>query len=624
MNDMKRIIALILVIVLAMATLVGCAYSYASDDLTKYSTFDKDAFVTKLATLEILDGDFTTDEDTRKDKVIDAIYQSLATNLENADKIKEGTPKKYDLLYYCYYCTFTVEGVEYTVLASNMKEEGAIKLQLGVADLKGYEKAISDAALAYDIKDKVYTTHTSGEVKNGDVAYVTYTVEYSVTGDDGQKTTKKETVSNKEYVITEGDDFSAQLVGKNIGTELQFTVGTGDDAKTYSAVKVQWVVDKAVKLGEYKNVTYTAKQSVKDVNGKEHDLKDVELTYHVYPVYFNAMTEYNADSVLNVLLGADITPSILDVFEDENYKYTADDGTTTSLKDLVTKLAELQAALDNAKKDRDTKKTTYDTKKATADAEGATAAQKTEAEKAKTDLDAAETALTEAQTAVDSQIEKIYATGSDVKDKIVEDYKKQAYEALENSYNTEIKNNLAKKLYELILADVTVSSYPEKAVNETYDRLLENYEYNFYTGTYDSDQKISNYAQYNGSFDEFLKAKTNTETKAAALESIKKEATTYVEPIVKIYVVAKAFDVLVTDADFEQYKKDTATFEYYATNYGESNVRVAYQFDQLLDHFLKVSEDKVDEDGKITYVDGKLPFANISYTIVEEDASDDK
>ena len=119
-------------------------------------------------------------------------------------------------------------------------------------------------------------------------------------------------------------------------------------------------------------------------------------------------------------------------------------------------------------------------------------------------------------------------------------------------------------------------------------------------------------------------AKTSTETKAAALEKVRAEAKTYVEPIVKIYVVAKAFDVLVTDEDFAQYKKDFASYEYYETNYGESSVRTAYQFDKILNYFLEIPEDKVDDDGKITYVEGKLPFSNIGYKIVEELASDEE
>ena len=187
---------------------------------------------------------------------------------------------------------------------------------------------------------------------------------------------------------------------------------------------------------------------------------------------------------------------------------------------------------------------------------------------------------------------------------------------------SEIKNNLAKVIYSLIMSEVTVSSHPEKAVNETYKRLLENYEYSFHTGEYDSDEGISNYAYYNGSFDNYLMAKTSTETKAAALEKVKAEAKTYVEPVLKIYVVAKAFDVLVTDEAFAQYKKDFASYEYYETNYGESSVRTAYQFDKILNHFLTVAEDKVDDEGKITYVDGKIPFANITYTIVEKLSTD--
>jgi len=65
----KRIISLILVVVTLALSLVGCAYSYASDDLNKYAKFDAKAFAEALLAIDVEDGDFTADNETRIKKV---------------------------------------------------------------------------------------------------------------------------------------------------------------------------------------------------------------------------------------------------------------------------------------------------------------------------------------------------------------------------------------------------------------------------------------------------------------------------------------------------------------------------------------------------------------------------
>ena len=79
----KRIISLILVAVMALLTLASCGYSYANDDMTKYATFDKDAFEKALQeSLKIEDGDFGTVESVRLEKVQDKIFTSLAGTVD--------------------------------------------------------------------------------------------------------------------------------------------------------------------------------------------------------------------------------------------------------------------------------------------------------------------------------------------------------------------------------------------------------------------------------------------------------------------------------------------------------------------------------------------------------------
>ena len=108
----KRIISLILVAVMAVLALSGCAYSYDKDDMSNYATFDKDAFFKALAdgSIKIEDADFGVDEDDRQLQVLDAIFTAIAKNVDTDNKKTEGVPGKYDIAYYCYYYTAEIDG----------------------------------------------------------------------------------------------------------------------------------------------------------------------------------------------------------------------------------------------------------------------------------------------------------------------------------------------------------------------------------------------------------------------------------------------------------------------------------------------------------------------------------
>ena len=79
------------------------------------------------------------------------------------------------------------------------------------------------------------------------------------------------------------------------------------------------------------------------------------------------------------------------------------------------------------------------------------------------------------------------------------------------------------------------------------------------------------------------------------------------EPLVKIYRAAAVYGVLVSDKDFEEYKKNDETsyyYTYYESSYGENSVRHAYQFDQLLNYWLEYDADEnekapADENGYV-------------------------
>ena len=73
----KRILSLILVLVMLMLTLTSCSYNFANDDMSNYVTVDKAAFEDALKKLVVEDGDFTTDPETRAQKVEETIRNTL-------------------------------------------------------------------------------------------------------------------------------------------------------------------------------------------------------------------------------------------------------------------------------------------------------------------------------------------------------------------------------------------------------------------------------------------------------------------------------------------------------------------------------------------------------------------
>ena len=156
---------------------------------------------------------------------------------------------------------------------------------------------------------------------------------------------------------------------------------------------------------------------------------------------------------------------------------------------------------------------------------------------------------------------------------------------------------------------------PEKAVKEVYDRLYESYEYTFYTGT-ESTSKQSYYKYYEGSFRAYLIKQTGKDSFTNAKHAVWAEAEKYVENIIIVYSVAKAYDEVLTKADIKEYKNDVNgnynSYEYYQ---GERNTIVAYQFDTWMDAFLTYEEI---EEGDLK---GEFKYTNklIKYTFKNEE-----
>ncbi len=690
----RRIVGLLLVIAMLTLALVGCGYSIAEDDLSAYATFtdaDKQNFEKLLEKILIEDGDFSSDDAVRAKKVMESIYTALADAADTDDKKTEGKLGSHDIVYYSHYVTAEFDGKTEYFYMSEMKDTNANKLQLGIEDADDKVATAIRAALAsFEFKaDNAYSSPTTGTVEVGDVVFVTYKTEFEQTKDDGTVTDGGETVSSMMLVVTDDTTtFAGRLNGKTVGSTLSEDITVTEEGRgevKYTSVKIDWI-GKGPELTNFKDKTYTEDKNVANTNGKSRNLKDAELTYHIYPVNYVTVDEFNATSVINVLLGSDITAESMynilfgedyvglhedheghshtDEEKAENderlaelkewlkaYETKDEDGNTVTFDELIETLAEQQEKYSDAKTDLDDKQEDYDTKKADYDAQkeivdeagdSATDDQKDKLETKKSTLNVAEKDLTSAKETYDNallerdaSVEKILGF-EDMENKIQKGYKIATYNTLQSTYNKEIKNNIAKEIYYFITENIKVNSVPEKALEATYDQLIENYEYEFYTGDFDSTNGITNYKQYKGSFKDFLVAEVTTDIKTVttykeALAALKEHAKTYVEPIVRIYVVAKAYgdDVFVSDKEFKDYKNDPEnSYSYYEYYYGENSVRYAHQFDELMNYLLE-SEESEAEANADGFVKVTVNYKKLGYEIgdpaseAETDAEDE-
>ena len=659
----KRIIGLILVVVMLALSLVGCGYSFAKDDLSAYATLSdekKTELLEKIKKITIEDGSFSPlDPAKREEQVLDSVYAALA-NAATKDQKKEGVPAARDLVYYCYYATADFDGTESVFYASNMKQTSAVSLQLGKSDLEGIAAKVADLLKSYDFKNGTYSSTLSGKTKEGQKAYVTYTYTYTPEGATAPVTSNRENALIQiGAAVTEGEptSFESYLCDKDIAKKI--TESKTINNVTYSNVTINWVAN-GEPIGTVKDVTYTEEKFVTDTTKASKDLNGKELTYYIYPVYYVSVPEYNATNIVSILLGENITDDALyemilgkewanlDEEEDAekieeraellaNYKTEED---KLSIEDLVDKIIKTYTEAEELEKSLE------DSQENLSDLELAVAEAQSKYDEAEEPSEELQKALDDAKKAVEQAKENIEKTNSLIKEKatdrenyttallgitvegvtvetkLVNGYKVVAYDYLQDAYNTEIKMKLAKEIYFFLEKEIEVTDVPEKAVKLSYDRLVENYEYDFYTGS-DTTSKETYYKAYKGSFKNFLKESVNTkysgeygkvETYDEALDVLEKVAKTYVEPIVRIYVAAKAFDVLATDKEFKEYTKDTDNnYSYNEYYYGENSVRYAHQFDKLMNYFLaydEVKAEKADDNGYISIV--------FDYKLIEE------
>lgn len=531
------------------------------------------------------------------DEVSEALYELLTDYFAShkfEDKVyasvSTGTTVEGDVAYVTYTKTLdgdtTVEPEVYTNhrIVIGKAPEGEAKATTIESYLSGKTISASLEKFTATEGEKSYTYSnikinwvssriTEGVANEGDKAYVSYTKKV---GDGEAESIKNELVvigapvADGETATTLASYLSGQKIGES---PAEFKVTEGENEVTYSVIKINWVAGNDDAIGTFTDVTYDEETLVTDTRGNKRDLKDKELTYHIYPVYFTETSEYTTELLINTVFGKDLTEDIIfeilfvneyaalddDATEDEKNaikelgaKYKTDD--SLSIADMVKKIVAYytdiktaQTALDNADKELSDAEAKYDEAKAAYDAENAKPDGEKDAEKLQelqNKLAAADEALNgkageaedaktgakanqvKAQAAYDkieadkvANVKKLLdikgeGQTDDLRTVLYKNYKVLTYNYLQSSYNEEIKTNLAREIYYFITKNVKLGTkLPEEAVEDAYDQIFESYESAFYTGTYDTQKGISNYKQYGGNFNKFLIDKVTADIK---------------------------------------------------------------------------------------------------------------
>ncbi len=405
----KKIVSLALALVMVVLMLVGCgAPSIEELELSDYATFSLEEFKKDLAKIEIEDGSYTNNPKFRDIIVKESVYSSVASAIiKEGKKLYDGKIGANDVVYFCYYTT-TDDGTVFhfdqmdvsTVTASSTSKAHVIQLGAVSENDDDYEfnKALLSALSGKDLTDMVYkvnnTKNAVVEVEDGEsitlvISYTrSYTDEKGTPDDKTDDETVKQSAKFEEIVLSE-DNMSNPLVaallaeGSVIKLGNKITVkktvvddnGTPDDdtddtsktedvstfevvidgiTYTYENVQAKWIVEEKGDAGAF-TFTYTPfteeKTEVEPSGlcnaGTKVDLKDKELTYHLFPIYYYDVPEFENDAgevddnviaaaIIKYILADKVALSSFDVFEDTDFK-----NGDASIKTLAEQLVEI-------------------------------------------------------------------------------------------------------------------------------------------------------------------------------------------------------------------------------------------------------------------------------------------
>lgn len=692
----KRIVALILVVVMSVLTLSSCgSFDFVKEELGAYATFDYEAFKTALKNIEIEDGDFTTNEETRAAlvaaKIYNAVVDKLISATKESERVTEGTLSAGDVLYFVYYAMddagnmfFGSDMDKSSLTASSSKANHVIKLDDYFDEDEKFFSMIKEKIdelqannADFDIKNCIYTALSATDIKNnfdeeafkeaytsenkesfeesykaenpeatdddvnkafeedvedaleaaleeaikvneGDVVYITYTRSYKkpLLNDDGTPKldddgkpmldTVTEKVAYEKVTLSNDNPFHAKFLAEGsvakvgsaveafvskdeegkITTAKEFDVVDGETTYTYSSVKILWKLEKDVEPmftfthTPYDSTKKVTPDSLTDSSAEKIDLKDKELTYYFYPVYAidaPAYEDITANDILYYVYGSKITSSTFETLGEEGYVNGEE-----KVEDLIKKIAEIFDTKSTENEYYKEGGSLYDLNKAYNDAVTAGGSKPSDAQQDA--IDDANEALTDAQNALlKDVIAKIVEAKNGDKilgDEIEEEYYEDNFHSLKEAYDADIIEKVQTAVWNLIDESVNLTGeYPEKLLKEYTDHLYEYYEYEFYKGDYSSGSSttaaVSNYDKYEGSFEAYLIATLKLTDMSDLDAALEKEAKTYIDPIIKIYVVAKACkdDALAVLESYVQADIDGGAYhvdeEYYEELYGD-------------------------------------------------------
>jgi len=309
----KRIISLILVVATAFLTLTGCAFNYQKKGVD-YAEFNYDNFYTALQNLQIVDGDFGTNEEERQKKVVDAIAKALLSKATADDKKYTGTIGNHDAVYYCYMATDADGNIFF---ADKMNASSLSNLQIGLSANKDLNAAIEAVLKGKDVKDYLYSTSAIKRVDEGDAVSISYFLSVESGEGEGKKVHKTDVKWNEYHEVGGSDELANALIGLREGdTKGSVDVpGTFKDPETngdidvtyrYTNVKVEHIAnDKAtqkVKDDDFVFVSYTisfnAEQWYNETT-KEYDLPKYykDMKFDVANHVFTATVKYEVQNI---------------------------------------------------------------------------------------------------------------------------------------------------------------------------------------------------------------------------------------------------------------------------------------------------------------------------------------
>ena len=538
----------------------------------------------------------------------------------------------------------------------------------GTADEKTVNYEVSDITI------REIETQAKQKTKAGDKVFVTYKT-YTAKDSNAPKIAD-ESYTNLEITLDENNPFHKALIDKDVNTtitvsntdgSLNHTDADGNEyTVAYSSVKVNWIVNSGEEIG---TVKYTPKEELKltPINSTTKvDLKDKELTYHIYPVYYiPVVSEYNARVIVDTILGANVSVATdvdgdgeiseeekegyINAFLNENYK----NGDKTA-KELVNSYKELKTALNSIKTRTESDEAGigldkawdayYKAEVAVLKATTPTDAQKATVTDTKKTYEKVKKEYDDKAADVQSELNKLLGCG-DISTAIVKDYKDIQYKKLEDEYLTEIRKNVSTEVYNLAKKFMTFKTdkdgaivLPEKYVDDIYERLINDYKYDFYTGsTTVEGATVKYYDKYDGDFNKFLmdeKKCKEGDTVQTAKDLIRADAREEVKTLVVVYRLAEHLNIELDDEDFD--KIDTILenmelneFYYYQlyTQWGisyqmkevdenaERDVEHAVLTNKLFNYILE-KQDAESED------DNRVYFKHVKYGFVDEAVSE--